>query len=100
MPATDGIDQDYLYPQVLAKQYRKTGNWVDQDVDIEINHDAYMNAVDYDAAELAGWNGTNVPPGGKFWFKVVYKKKEAYMTKGSSVAHPRATVPSATIRSI
>ncbi|KAI8139892.1 hypothetical protein BJV82DRAFT_625379 [Fennellomyces sp. T-0311] len=69
MPATDGIDQDYLYPQILAKQYRKTGNWVAQDVDIEINHDAYMNAVDYDAAELVGWNGAGVPPGGKFWFK-------------------------------
>ena len=43
---------------------------MDHDVDVEINHDVYMNAVDFDAAEEAGWNGTGVPPGGKFWFKV------------------------------
>ncbi|KAG2218670.1 hypothetical protein INT45_007839 [Circinella minor] len=70
IPSGDGIDSDYSYPQILAKQFFKIwGDWVDHDIDVEINHDVYMNAVDYDAAEELGWNGTGVPPGGKYWFK-------------------------------
>ncbi|KAI9491767.1 hypothetical protein BDB00DRAFT_831379 [Zychaea mexicana] len=66
----DPIDTDYLYPQILAKQFeQRTSEWADHDVYVEINHDAYMSAVDYDAAEEAGWNGTGVPPRGKYWFK-------------------------------
>lgn len=68
------MDPNYVYPQSLAKQLALYGNssaWADHDIDLEINHDPYMNAVDYDAATSAGWNGTGVPPGGKYWFKVV-----------------------------
>lgn len=49
--------------------YSNTSVWADHDIDIEINHDAYLSAVDLDDAAAHGWNGTGVPPGGKFWFK-------------------------------
>jgi hypothetical protein len=55
----------------LAKQlapYSSTSVWSQYDVEIAINHDVYMNAVDIDQATEDGWNGTNVPPNGKFWF--------------------------------
>ncbi|KAI9010870.1 hypothetical protein CLU79DRAFT_772378 [Phycomyces nitens] len=67
----DGADLNYVYPQALAKQlapYSNTSVWADHDVDIEINHDAYMAAVDLDKAQSEGWNGTGVPNGGKYWF--------------------------------
>lgn len=37
---------------------------------IELNHDAYMASVDYEKAGLLGWNGTGVPPTGRYWFAV------------------------------
>ncbi|ORY95510.1 hypothetical protein BCR43DRAFT_475413 [Syncephalastrum racemosum] len=72
LPYDDGVDQNYVYPQALAKQlapYSNTSVWADHDIDIEINHDAYLSTVDFDDAKANGWNGTGVPPGGKFWFK-------------------------------
>ncbi|KAI9275739.1 hypothetical protein BDA99DRAFT_430816 [Phascolomyces articulosus] len=71
IPAREGIDPDYSHPQILVKQFfaEWKGKWAEHDVDIQINHDAYINAVDFDLAEQSGWNGTGVPPGGKFWFK-------------------------------
>ncbi|KAF7726778.1 hypothetical protein EC973_008466 [Apophysomyces ossiformis] len=72
LPFQDGPDLNYVYPQALAKQlapYSNTTVWSDYDVDIEINHDAYMNAVNYTEAYKSGWNGTGVPPDGKFWFQ-------------------------------
>ncbi|KAG0165560.1 hypothetical protein DFQ30_008293 [Apophysomyces sp. BC1015] len=72
LPFEDGADLNYVYPQALAKQlapYSNTSVWADFDVDIEINHNAYLNAVNYDKASSDGWNGTGVPPGGMFWFQ-------------------------------
>ncbi|KAL0079912.1 hypothetical protein F4703DRAFT_1740866, partial [Phycomyces blakesleeanus] len=73
LPFQNGIvDPNYVYPQALAKQlapYGFTSAWADYDIEMEINHDPYLNAVDYDDAYDEGWNGTGVPPGGKYWFK-------------------------------
>ncbi|KAI8367463.1 uncharacterized protein BYT42DRAFT_504329 [Radiomyces spectabilis] len=72
LPFEEGADLNYVYPQALAKQlapYSNTSVWADYDVDIEINHDIYLNAVDYDKARSHGWNGTGVPGPGKFWFQ-------------------------------
>lgn len=57
----------------MAKQlapYNNTSAWANHDIAIEINHDAYMNSVDYEQAYKNGWNNTGVPPGGKYYFKV------------------------------
>lgn len=73
LPFDDGVDQNYIYPQTLAKQlalYSDSSVWAEYDVDIDLNHDAYLNAVDYESAKANGWNGTGVPPGGKYWFQV------------------------------
>ncbi|CDS09349.1 hypothetical protein LRAMOSA10709 [Lichtheimia ramosa] len=69
---SSGVDRNYIYPQTLARQlvqFIKISTWADYDVRIAINHDVYMNAVDLEAAKSSGWNGTGVPPGGKYWFQ-------------------------------
>lgn len=73
MPFEDGADLNYVYPQALAKQlapYSSTSVWSKYDIEIEINHDLYMNATDYEQAIADGWNGTGVPKNGKYWFVV------------------------------
>lgn len=73
LPFEDGADLNYIYPQALAKQlapYNNTSAWANHDIVIEINHDAYMNTVNYDQAISNGWNGIGVPPGGTYYFKV------------------------------
>ncbi|KAI9263715.1 hypothetical protein BY458DRAFT_438638 [Sporodiniella umbellata] len=67
LPFEEGADLNYVYPQALAKQlapYSSTSVWSQYDVEITINHDVYMNAVDSEEE----WNSTKVPPNGKFWF--------------------------------
>ncbi|CAO3675581.1 unnamed protein product [Rhizopus stolonifer] len=71
LPFEEGADLNYVYPQALAKQlapYSSTSVWSQYDVEITINHDVYMNAVDMDQATEDGWNGSKVPSNGKFWF--------------------------------
>ncbi|KAI8065587.1 hypothetical protein BC940DRAFT_303770 [Gongronella butleri] len=72
LPKQDGVDLNHAYPQALARQLIAplipVEKWLPTDVTMELNHDFYMNAVDYDGALMAGWNGTGVPPGGGFWF--------------------------------
>ncbi|KAL9539867.1 hypothetical protein MBANPS3_010018 [Mucor bainieri] len=62
-------DSNFIYPQALAKQltlFTDSSNWANYDVAIDINHDMYMNAVNYD--KVGDWNGTGIPPMGAFWF--------------------------------
>lgn len=64
-----------MYPQALAKQlapYSSTSVWAKYDIEIEINHDAYMNGIDIEQDMKDGWNGTGTPPNGKFWFIVSF----------------------------
>ncbi|KAI8984551.1 hypothetical protein BDF20DRAFT_816775 [Mycotypha africana] len=72
LPFEDGADLNYVYPQALAKQlapYSSTSVWAKYDIEIEINHDAYMNSTDLDEAyNMYDWNGTGTPPGGVYWF--------------------------------
>ncbi|CAO3651308.1 unnamed protein product [Mucor fragilis] len=71
LPFEDGADLNYVYPQALAKQlapYSSTSVWSKYDIEIEINHDAYMNATDIEQAISDGWNRTGTPPNGKYWF--------------------------------
>ncbi|KAG2205244.1 hypothetical protein INT47_009509, partial [Mucor saturninus] len=71
LPFEDGADLNYVYPQALAKQlapYSSTSVWAKYDIEIEINHDAYMNGIDIEQEMKDGWNGTGTPPNGKFWF--------------------------------
>ncbi|CAO3598647.1 unnamed protein product [Absidia cylindrospora] len=72
LPFKDG-DMNFIYPQALAKQlspYEYTTSWVYHDVMIELNHDPYMNAIDMEAVRHDDrWNGTGIPPFGKYWFK-------------------------------
>lgn len=69
-----------MYPQALAKQlapYSSTSVWAKYDVEIELNHDIYLNGTteDMDQALKEGWNGTGTPPNGKFWFFVSWLKR-------------------------
>ncbi|CAO0803494.1 unnamed protein product [Mucor circinelloides] len=62
-------DSNFIYPQALAKQltlFTDSSNWANYDVAIDINHDMYMNAVNYD--KITDWNGTGIPPMGAYWF--------------------------------
>ncbi|EPB92462.1 hypothetical protein HMPREF1544_00760 [Mucor circinelloides 1006PhL] len=71
LPFEDGADLNYVYPQALAKQlapYSSTSVWSKYDIEIEINHDAYINATDIEQAISDGWNKTGTPPNGKYWF--------------------------------
>ncbi|KAF1799305.1 hypothetical protein FB192DRAFT_1285824 [Mucor lusitanicus] len=71
LPFEDGADLNYVYPQALAKQlapYSSTSVWSKYDIEIEINHDAYMNATEIEQAISDGWNKTGTPPNGKYWF--------------------------------
>jgi hypothetical protein len=73
LPFEDGADLNYVYPQALAKQlapYSSTSVWSTYDVEIAINHDAYMNSTDLDQAVKQGWNGTGTPLNGKYWLFV------------------------------
>jgi hypothetical protein len=82
LPFEEGADLNYVYPQALAKQlapYSSTSVWSQYDVEIAINHDVYMNAVDIDQATEDGWNGTNVPPNGKFWFLTFCNTKSTFV---------------------
>lgn len=75
MPFEDGADLNYVYPQALAKQlapYSSTSVWAKYDIEIEINHDAYMNGIDLEKEMKDGWNGTGTPPNGRFWFIVCF----------------------------
>ncbi|KAI9314825.1 hypothetical protein BX666DRAFT_2019991 [Dichotomocladium elegans] len=68
---SSGVDRNYLYPQSLVRQlvqFTRLPSWGQYDVKIAINHDVYINGVDYGSAITKGWNGTGVPPGGKYWF--------------------------------
>ena len=72
LPFEDGADLNYIYPQALAKQlapYSNTSAWANHDIAIEINHDVYMNSINYDKAYSDGWNNTGVPPGGLYYFQ-------------------------------
>lgn len=63
---------NYIYPQALAKQlapYSNTSAWANHDIAIEINHDMYMNSINYEKAYNEGWNNTGVPPGGLYYFQ-------------------------------
>lgn len=67
LPFEDGADLNFVYPQALAKQlapYSSTSVWAKYDIEIEINHDVYVN----EAENTSGWNGSGIPPNGKFWF--------------------------------
>ncbi|CAO3601369.1 unnamed protein product [Absidia cylindrospora] len=72
LPFDSGPDLNHVYPQALAKQFVRSFDtssvWAASDVTIELNHDAYMQSVDYGKAESMGWNGTGIPPTGRFWF--------------------------------
>ncbi|GAN06640.1 conserved hypothetical protein [Mucor ambiguus] len=71
LPFEDGADLNYVYPQALAKQlapYSSTSVWSKYDIEIEINHDAYMNATEMQQVISDGWNKTGTPPNGKYWF--------------------------------
>ncbi|KAI8333341.1 hypothetical protein BC941DRAFT_358068, partial [Chlamydoabsidia padenii] len=72
LPFEDGPDLNHVYPQALSKQLVRSFNassvWSASDVTIELNHDAYMRSVDIEKALAMGWNGTGVPPTGRFWF--------------------------------
>ncbi|ORZ06498.1 hypothetical protein BCR42DRAFT_337161 [Absidia repens] len=72
LPFDTGPDLNHVYPQALAKQFVRSFDsssvWAASDVTIELNHDAYMQSVDYGKAESLGWNGTGIPPTGRFWF--------------------------------
>ncbi|KAI9487723.1 MAG: hypothetical protein EXX96DRAFT_472668 [Benjaminiella poitrasii] len=64
LPFEDGADLNYVYPQALAKQlapYSSTSVWSKYDVQININHDVYVNSAD-------GWNGEGLASNGVFWF--------------------------------
>ncbi|KAI8144746.1 hypothetical protein BJV82DRAFT_606123 [Fennellomyces sp. T-0311] len=72
LPFEDGADLNYIYPQALAKQlapYSNTSAWANHDIAIELNHDMYMNSINYDKAYSDGWNNTGVPPGGLYYFQ-------------------------------
>ncbi|KAI9314426.1 hypothetical protein BX666DRAFT_453233 [Dichotomocladium elegans] len=72
LPFEDGADLNYIYPQALAKQlapYSNTSAWANHDIAIEINHDIYMNSINFDQASSDGWNGTGIPSGGLYYFK-------------------------------
>jgi hypothetical protein len=70
----DEADYNFMYPQPLTKQIspfsnKNNTNWIHYDIAIDLNHDMYMNAIDYDTlAQDDTWNGTGVPPGGGYWF--------------------------------
>lgn len=69
MISLNEADSNFIYPQALAKQltlFSDSSNWANYDVAIDINHDMYMNAVNYD--KIPDWNGTGVPPKGGYWF--------------------------------
>ncbi|CAO3594791.1 unnamed protein product [Absidia cylindrospora] len=72
LPFDNGTDLNHVYPQALSKQLVRSFNsssvWSASDVTIELNHDAYMASVDYEKAGSLGWNGTGVPPTGRYWF--------------------------------
>lgn len=73
LPFEDGADLNYVYPQALAKQlapYSSTSVWSKYDIEIEINHDVYVNATDIEQALNDGWNGSGTPPNGIYWFFV------------------------------
>lgn len=62
-----------MYPQALAKQlapYSSTSVWAKYDIEIEINHDVYLNGIDFEQETKDGWNGTGTPRNGNFWFFV------------------------------
>ncbi|GAN11185.1 hypothetical protein MAM1_0498c10743 [Mucor ambiguus] len=62
-------DSNFIYPQALAKQltlFTDSSNWANYDVAIDLNHDMYMNAVNYD--KVGDWNGMGIPPTGAYWF--------------------------------
>jgi hypothetical protein len=64
----------------LAKQlaqFTDSSNWNDYDVAIDINHDIYMNNVNYDKIADT-WNGTGIPPMGGFWFNETNESIEDY----------------------
>lgn len=65
-------DSNFIYPQPLARQlaqFTDSSNWANYDVSVDINHDIYMNGVNYDTLrDSGGWNGQGVPPNGGFWF--------------------------------
>jgi hypothetical protein len=73
-------DSNFIYPQALAKQlaqFTDSSNWANYDVAIDINHDIYMNNVNYDKiADI--WNGTGIPPLGGFWFNQANESIESY----------------------
>ncbi|KAI8647092.1 hypothetical protein BD408DRAFT_379458 [Parasitella parasitica] len=74
LPFEDGADLNYVYPQALAKQlapYSSTSVWSKYDIEIEINHDMYLNASEIEQALHDGWNGSRIPPNGKYWFFVI-----------------------------
>ncbi|KAG0747243.1 hypothetical protein G6F57_005993 [Rhizopus arrhizus] len=60
-------DENFIYPQPLAKQLAQvtnSSNWAsDYDVAVDINHDIYMNNYVDD-----NWNGTGIPASGGYWF--------------------------------
>ncbi|KAI8997060.1 hypothetical protein BDB01DRAFT_769681 [Pilobolus umbonatus] len=71
LPFEDGADLNHVYPQALAKQlapYSSTSVWSKYDIEIDINHDIYMNTSDPERAILSGWDGKSIPPDGTFWF--------------------------------
>ncbi|GAA5799074.1 hypothetical protein HPULCUR_004483 [Helicostylum pulchrum] len=71
LPFEDGADLNYVYPQALAKQlapYSSTSVWAKYDIEIEINHDVYLNGIDFEQETKDGWNGTGTPRNGNFWF--------------------------------
>lgn len=76
LPFEDGADLNYIYPQALAKQlapYSNTSAWANHDIALEINHDIYMNSINQEQAHQDGWNGTGVPAGGIYYFKVSWE---------------------------
>ncbi|KAI9277473.1 hypothetical protein BY458DRAFT_505079 [Sporodiniella umbellata] len=60
-------DENFIYPQSLAKQLAQvssSSNWAsDYDIAVDINHDIYMNDYVDDS-----WNGTGIPAKGGYWF--------------------------------
>ncbi|KAG1179115.1 hypothetical protein G6F70_002691 [Rhizopus microsporus] len=62
-------DDNFIYPQSLAKQLAQVTNsshWAsDYDVSIDINHDIYMNGI----VDDSNWNGTGVPSIGGYYFR-------------------------------
>ncbi|RCH79897.1 hypothetical protein CU098_005552, partial [Rhizopus stolonifer] len=60
-------DENFIYPQPLAKQLAQvtnSSNWAsDYDIAVDINHDIYLNDYSDD-----NWNGTGIPQNGAYWF--------------------------------